>query len=121
MSDITKAFRFASFSADEDAEVRRFQSDLTSNGKCNKYWRTVNKGISFRGKCKNPECYVHKLNEYAWYTVGFGYFNIAEYFKKTPCPLCEKKDEISLKCCQLQMSTYWKRAESERWQLDRRK
>ena len=41
MSDITKSFKFAAFSEDETADVRRFQADTTPNGKCNKYWRTV--------------------------------------------------------------------------------
>lgn len=63
--DITKSFRFASFSSVADYHIKKFSisSDIPD-------WRTIYAGLNFEGICKNKECPAY--NKKVWSPLGYG-------------------------------------------------
>jgi len=53
-NDLTKTFKFASFSSLFDHNIKKFKKHSSVSSSCG--WHTIKAGLSLCGKCKNKEC-----------------------------------------------------------------
>lgn len=66
----------------------KIKLELSKSNYC--IWRVVREGISFIGICNSVSCEAY--NQYAYYTLGFGKFDIRNTLKNlVVCPICKQQ------------------------------